>query len=310
MNNTYFLYVYITKSYGGISIETNSLQAFLTVVQEKTISKAAEALHISQPALSRKLKNLEAEVGTTLFHRGSHEITLTDSGRYLFDRGKQILSLIDSTEKNLAQNNTISGQITIGGAETQSFDLIAQVIKETLSTYPTIKINLYSGNADDVLEKIDNGLLDFGLVIDPVEKQKYEYIKLPTYNSWGILVSDAHVLAKKKHVMAKDLEGYPLMISSQSFVDNQLAEWLGKNIEHYNIVGTYNLLYNASLIAKNGIAVVLCLDGIINTADTNLVFIPFSPSLEVPISMVWKKNTSLSTASSTFLNFIFARYTE
>ncbi len=170
--------------------------------------------------------------------------------------------------------------------------------------YPEVNLHLYSGNADDVLEKIDKGLVDFGLVIDPVEKQKYEYIRLPLIDSWGILVNTSHPLASQQTVQPEDIQHTPLLISNQSFVDNQLSEWFGGNIEHLNVVGTYNLLYNASLLAKKGVASVLCIDGIVNTSNTNLTFVPFFPPLTANINIVWKKDKSFSSASKEFLRLL------
>lgn len=285
-------------------MELRVLTYFLTVAREKTISKAAEVLHLSQPTLSKQLKELEEELGVTLFLRGNRFITLTEDGIYLMNRGKEILSLVESTTTNLSKNEVISGQIAIGGGETQAFDFLGRILHELRDNYPEISIHLYSGNADDVLEKIDKGLLDFGLVIDPVEKQKYEYIRLPLIDSWGILVNTSHPLAYQKAVQPKDIQHIPLLISNQTFVDNQLSEWFGGNLDHLNIVGTYNLLYNASLLVKEGVASVLCIDGIVNTANTSLMFIPFSPPLTANINIVWKKDQIFSSAAKEFLRLL------
>lgn len=287
-------------------MELRVLNYFLTVVREKTISKAAEVLHLSQPTLSKQLKELEEALGVTLFIRGNRFITLTEEGVYLANRGKEILSLVESTTTNLIKNSAISGQITIGAGETKAFEFISKILAELTQNYPEIRLQLYSGNADDVLEKIDHGVLDFGLVIDPVEKQKYEYLRLPVVDHWGILVNRSHSLAQKSTVQPHDLKGIPLLISSQSFVDNQLSEWLGGSLDHFNIIGTYNLIYNASLLVKENIASLLCIEGIINTVGTDLVFIPFSPSLTATINIVWKKNQTFSNASKEFLKFVFS----
>lgn len=285
-------------------MELRVLNYFLTVVQEKTISKAAEVLHLSQPTLSKQLKDLEAELGVTLFERGNRFITLTEEGTYLANKGKEIVALIDTTTSNLISDEVISGEIAIGGGETQAFEFIAILLQELTEKYPEIRLKLYSGNADDVLEKIDKGILDFGLVIDPVEKQKYEYLRLPLSDHWGILVNQAHPLAEKQEITPNDIQTTPLLISSQSLVNNQLAEWLGGNLDHYNIIGTYNLLYNASLLVRQNVASALCIDGIISTDNTKLTFIPFSPPLTATISIIWKKNQVFSRASKAFLKLL------
>ncbi|PZL73711.1 LysR family transcriptional regulator [Enterococcus plantarum] len=285
-------------------MELRVLTYFLTVAREKTISKAAEVLHLSQPTLSKQLKELEEELDVTLFIRGNRSITLTEDGIYLMNRGKEILALVESTTTNLVKNDIITGEITIGGGETQAFTFIGTILHKLRDTYPEIGIHLYSGNADDVLQKIDKGLIDFGLVIDPVEKQKYDYLRLPVIDHWGILVNKSNSLTKKSSVTPNDLKDTPLLISNQSLVDNQLSEWFGGNIEHLNVVGTYNLLYNASLLVKEGVASALCIDGIVNTANTNLTFIPFSPALTANITIVWKKDKIFSRASKEFLRLL------
>ncbi|MBC1737118.1 LysR family transcriptional regulator [Listeria seeligeri] len=285
-------------------MELRVLNYFLTVAKEKTISKAAEVLHLSQPTLSKQLKEFEEELGVKLFIRGNRFITLTEEGVYLANRGKEILSLVEITTANIHKSDTISGQIGIGAGETRAFEFIVERLHELRSKHPAINFQLYSGNANDVLDKIDRGLLDFGLVIDPVEKQKYDYLRLPLVDQWGLLVNNSSDLAGKKSIAPNDLPQVPLLISNQSLVDNQLSEWLGGNLDSLNIIGTYNLLYNASLLVKDNISSALCIDGIINTTNTNLIFIPLSPSLTASINIVWKKQQSFSSASKAFLQLI------
>ncbi|WP_041556682.1 LysR family transcriptional regulator [Carnobacterium sp. 17-4] len=280
------------------------LNYFLTVAQEKTISKAAESLHLSQPTLSKQLKELEEELGVQLFTRGNREITLTEDGHYLVNRGKEILSLVDTTMTNLSSNETISGEIVIGGGETKAMQFIAESVRVLTEEYPDVKIHLYSGNADDVSEKLDKGILDFGIVIDPVEKKKYDYLRLPRTDHWGILFHNDHPYAKKEAILPDDLQFLSLFVSSQSLVDNQIGDWMGKNLESQQIIGTYNLLYNASIMVREGIGCALCIDGIINTQGTNLTFVPLRPRLEANLNMIWKKNAIHSKAATVFLNAI------
>ncbi|AEB30994.1 transcriptional regulator, LysR family [Carnobacterium sp. 17-4] len=274
------------------------------MAQEKTISKAAESLHLSQPTLSKQLKELEEELGVQLFTRGNREITLTEDGHYLVNRGKEILSLVDTTMTNLSSNETISGEIVIGGGETKAMQFIAESVRVLTEEYPDVKIHLYSGNADDVSEKLDKGILDFGIVIDPVEKKKYDYLRLPRTDHWGILFHNDHPYAKKEAILPDDLQFLSLFVSSQSLVDNQIGDWMGKNLESQQIIGTYNLLYNASIMVREGIGCALCIDGIINTQGTNLTFVPLRPRLEANLNMIWKKNAIHSKAATVFLNAI------
>lgn len=282
-------------------MELRVLNYFLTVAREGTISKAAEVLYLSQPTLSKQLKDLEEELGVQLFIRGNREISLTEDGVYLQNRGKEILSLVSTTTLNLQKNEVIGGDILIGGGETQAFQFLTDILNHLMERYPDIKVHMYSGNADDVKDKIDKGLLDFGLVIDPVEKQKYEYVPLPIVDRWGILVNKKHALAKKEHVSPADLKNQSLLISSQTLVNNQLAEWLGGNLNNFSIVGSYNLLYNASLLVKAGKSVAFCIEGIIQTKDSDLVFVPLEPALTSTISIIWKKKQIFSNAAALFL---------
>lgn len=284
------------------------LNYFVTVAKEKTITKAAAVLHLSQPTLSKQLKELEEELGAQLFIRGSREITLTEAGRYLLNRSKEILALVNTTTANLRQHEVIAGTITVGGGETQAFSSIAKIMDQLIRTYPEISLQLYSGNADDLKEKLDLGLLDFGLVIDPVDKRKYDALRLPMADRWGILVNEAHPLAEKKQIRPEDLLTERLLISNQSQVDNQLAEWLGGNLQDFTIIGTYNLLYNASLLVKEGMCVALCIDGIINTENSGLRFIPFEPALTAPINLIWKREQVFSAAGQVFLEKVRGVY--
>lgn len=280
------------------------IKYFLKVVEEKNITKAAESLFLSQPTLSKQLKDLEEELGVQLFTRGNREITLTEEGSYLYNRSKEILSLVEITEKNLKREKVIGGTISIGGGETETFQWIAEILNQLLQRYPEVNVNLYSGNADDIKEKVDAGLLDFGLVIDPVDKKKYDYLPLSQFDQWGVLVNENHPLAKKQFILPSDLKDQRLLISNQSQVDNQLSEWLGGNLDKFKIVGSYNLLYNASLLVKESNIVALCIDGIINTTNSGLNFIPFSPTLNARINIIWKKHQVFSNVSNKFMELL------
>lgn len=284
-------------------MELRVLTYFLTVAKEKNISRAAKVLHLSQPTLSKQLKELENELGVTLFTRGNREITLTEEGNYLKQRGEEILSLVQSTTSNLMSDDVIGGQLMIGSGETREFQIVASVVNEIHREYPSIEFNLYSGNADEITRKIDEGLLDFGLVIDPVQKEKYDFIKLPYNETWGVLLNKEHPLASNIALTADNLLTIPLFISNQAMVENQIKEWQGNNIP-LNIIGFYNLLYNASLLCDDPTVGILCIDGIINTTNTDLCFVELSPKLQASLNLIWKKDTVLSNTAKMFLKKI------
>lgn len=277
------------------------LKYFLVVATERNISNAAKILFVSQPALSKQLKELEEELGVILFKRGNRNITLTEDGVYFLSKTKEILSLVDITVSNLKQEDIISGKINIGAAETLQLENIFKIISYMMKEFPNIKTNITSGNADEIILKLDSGLLDFAIIVGFIDKNKYEHLSLPWYDKWGLLIRKDNSLSKKKYIIKDDLKNIPLIISKQTNVDNFLAEWLGENIDNFNIVATYNLLYNATLMAKENIGNVLCLDGIINTNGSNLKFLPLKPELKTSLSIIWKKNKSLSNVAKKFL---------
>ncbi|HHT7153015.1 LysR family transcriptional regulator [Bacillus thuringiensis serovar andalousiensis] len=282
------------------------LRYFIAVATQENISAAANALHLSQPTLSRQLNNLEEELGTTLFVRGNRKITLTDEGMFLLDRAKEIVDLVKKTEANFNQKSEIiSGEIHIGAGETEAMQFIAQTIKKVVAHHPNIKFHLYSGNADDITTKLDSGLLDFGIVIEPANKQKYDYLKLPATDVWGVLMRKDSPLAEKAYIHPTDLLNKPLIISRQTAVSNELSGWLGEEIENLNVIGTYNLLYNASLLVKENIGYALCIDKLMNTSEeSTLCFRPLSPKLEAGLNILWKKHQTFSSATKIFLTYL------
>ncbi|TKH17352.1 LysR family transcriptional regulator, partial [Bacillus wiedmannii] len=280
------------------------LRYFIAVANEESISAAAKQLHLSQPTLSRQLKDLEMELGTNLFIRGNRKISLTEEGKYLFKKAKEIVDLADKTEANLKDSKEmISGEVYIGAGETEAMHLIAKTLKVLIKDYPNIRFHLYSGNADDIKSKLDSGLLDFGVVIEPTDKQKYEYAQLPAKDTWGVLMCKDSPLSDKQVISPVDLIDKPLFISRQSTVSNELTGWFRQSIDNLNIVATYNLLYNAALMVEEGIGYALCIDKIINTSgNSKLCFKPLQPKLEANLNIIWKKNQVFSNAAHAFIN--------
>ncbi|EJS69738.1 MULTISPECIES: LysR family transcriptional regulator [Bacillus] len=285
-------------------MEIRVLRYFIAVANEESISAAAKQLHLSQPTLSRQLKDLEMELGTDLFIRGNRKISLTEEGKYLFKKAKEIVDLADKTEANLKDSKEmISGEVYIGAGETEAMHLIAKTLKVLIKDYPNIRFHLYSGNADDIKSKLDSGLLDFGVVIEPTDKQKYEYAQLSAKDTWGVLMCKDSPLSDKQVISPVDLIDKPLFISRQSTVSNELTGWFGESIDNLNIVATYNLLYNAALMVEEGIGYALCIDKIINTSgNSKLCFKPLQPKLEANLNIIWKKNQVFSNAAHAFIN--------
>lgn len=294
-------------------MELRVLEYFLAIAREETISKAAEFLHITQPTLSRQMKDLEDELGKSLFVRGNRKITLTKDGMLLRKRAEEIVSLVEKTEAEmLADDTDLSGDIFIGSGETDSMRLIAKVMHKIKQDHPHLKFHLYSGNAEDVTDRLDKGLIDFGILIEPADVSKYDFIKMPTTDVWGILMRKDDPLAALPMITPKDLINKPLICSTQRAVENEIAGWFGRNHKHLNITTTYNLIYNASLLVEEEGEYALSLDKLINTSgDSPLCFRPLEPKLEVNLNLVWKKYQIFSKASEYFLDQIreeFAKY--
>lgn len=285
-------------------MEFRVLQYFLAIAREETISKAAESLHITQPTLSRQMKGLEEQLGKQLFIRGNRKINLTEEGILLRQRAKEIISLVEKTESEIMHSDTtISGDIYIGSGETEGMRILAKVIDTCHKEYPKIKFHLYSGNFQDVVEKIENGLIDFGVLIEPADISKYDFIKIPVKDKWGVLMRKDSPIASLKSITADTLKKLPLICSSQEIVKNEISGWLNDDYNKLNIVATYNLIYNASLLVEEGSGYALGLDKLINTSgNSKLCFIPLEPKLEVGLTLIWKKYHLFSKAASYFLN--------
>lgn len=285
-------------------MEFRVLQYFLAIAREETISKAAESLHITQPPLSRQMKELEEQLGKQLFIRGNRKINLTEEGILLRQRAEEIISLVEKTESEIMHSDTtISGDIYIGNGETEGMRILAKVIDTCHKEYPKIKFHLYSGNSQDVVEKIENGLIDFGVLIEPADISKYDFIKIPVKDKWGVLMRKDSPIASLKSITADTLKKLPLICSSQEIVKNEISGWLNDDYNKLNIVATYNLIYNASLLVEEGSGYALGLDKLINTSgNSKLCFIPLEPKLEVGLTLIWKKYHLFSKAASYFLN--------
>lgn len=284
-------------------MELRVLRYFLAVAREETISGAAKYLHLSQPSLSRQLMELERELGKELFVRGNRRITLTEEGELLRKRAGEIITLVERTENELRDTEEmIGGEVCIGGGETYAMSLIAGIARDMRREYPDIRYQLYSGNGDDVSEKLDKGLLDFGLLIEPFDRRKYDFIKLPVKDRWGVLMRKDSPLAEKERVTPEDIIDLPLIISRQSMATEEISGWMGKDMNELNVVGSYNLIFNASLMVAEGVGYALCIDRLVNTYENSRVcFRPLSPGIEVGIDIVWKKYQVFSRAAEKFL---------
>ena len=284
-------------------MELRVLQYFLAVAREQSISAAAQSLHLTQPTLSRQLKELEETLGKQLMIRGGRTITLTEEGLHLRKRAQEILDLVGRTEKEIMQSQeTVSGEIYIGTGETDGVRQIARVARSLQERYPAVQFHIVSDDAADVCEQLDKGLLDFGMLLGDINKMKYHYLELPMRDTWGVLMRRDSPLAKKSSVTPEDLWDQPLILSRQ--VDNKggLYRWLRREPSELHTVATYNLIFNASLMVDEGMGYAFALDKLINTTDKSLCFRPLEPRLELGMYLVWKKSQLFSKPAELFLH--------
>ena len=304
MLNLHWKVVIIEVEGANNIMEFRVLKYFLMVAREENITKAAALLHLTQPTLSRQLMQLEEELGVTLFHRSKHSIILTEDGMLLKRRAQEIVSLSDKTVQELShKEDVLSGEIAIGCGETKNMLFLSEQIKKFRQKYPLVQFSIHSAIADDIKERIEKGILDIGLLMEPVDVGKYEFIRMPQKEKWGILVRKDSELAAKESINPKDLTNVPLIMVKRELVKNELASWFGDYYEGLQIAATYNLILNAASMVERGVGVALCFDlGAAFYED--LCFIPLAPTLETGSVLVWKKNQTLGAATSQFMRFL------
>lgn len=289
-------------------METRVLRYFLAIAHEQSISAASEILFVTQPTLSRQMMELEQELGVRLFNRGSKgkKLTLTEEGLLLKKRAEEILILMDKTENEIKNTSEVlAGDLYIGAAESPAFELIARTCALFMKNYPQVRLHLYSANGDDVMDRLENGILDFGLVVGDIDLSGFEYLTFPRKDQWGLLLSTKHPLADQKVITPSDFEGLALIASEQSRSDEVFNGWLKRELQSMNIVCRYNLIYNASLLAAENAGAVLCLKGLISSCLRPAVrFIPLDPPLYANLRFAWKSSRDLSRQAKAFLDML------
>ena len=287
-------------------MELRVLRYFLAVAREENISRAAEALHTAQPSLSRQLKELEEELGKTLFIRGRRKITLPEEGIFLRKRAEEIIELVDKTTDTLtADDGVIAGNVYIGAGETEGMRRIIQTAGALSQDCPDVHLHIISGDREDIAERLDKGLIDFALLVGWVDNRKYEYLSLPDRDSWGVLMRKEHPLAQKPAIEPEELAREPLLLSRQIKDGSPVLTWMGRSLTQLNVVSTHNLIYNASLMVEEGLGVAVTLEGLINTTgESRLCYRPLSPRLEVELFLAWKRYQTFSPAAAKFLELM------
>ncbi|MFA6829434.1 MAG: LysR family transcriptional regulator [Bacilli bacterium] len=290
-------------------IETRLIEYFLAVAREQNITKAAEILHISQPSLSKQMADLEKKLGKKLLIRGNKNTTLTEDGQYFRTKAEQIIQLIETTESSLGNENDISGNIFMGCAETVHMSFFSKIMKEISDNHPNIVFHVHSANANDVIDRIDKGLLDIGLLINPNFDEKHDYLEMPFYDIFGILVrKDDPLFQNKDKVLSQDIKGIPFIMTSQRQDSSFLVDWLGMPFSRLNIVAYYNLIYNATHMVEKGLGCSLSISDLVDTSEHSLLkFVPLYPEVKGKLYIVTKKYQTFSKATKLFLDCISER---
>ena len=288
-------------------MELRVLRYFLAVAREENITAAAQRLHVSQPTLSKQLMDLEDELGKKLFIRGKRKLSLTEEGMFLRKRAQEIVDLADKTELELkTDSEAVSGDIYIGGGETGAVKYIAKAMNKLLASHPNIRYHFVSGDGDDIAEKLDKGLIDFGLFVGLIDLKKYDHLILPAADAWGLMLRRDNPLASHSCITPGDLKGLPLLHSRQALFQNELSGWLGYSPDELNVIGTHDLIYNEAIMVKEGIGCALTIDGLFDTSEeSELCFLPFEPEITARLVVAWKKYQILSRPAALFLEKLY-----
>lgn len=279
-------------------MENRVLRYFVEMANEKSMSRAAEKLHVTQPTMSRQLKELEEELGVKLFHRTNYAIRLTDEGEIFLRRAKDILSLVDKTKAEFrSADDPTHYEVTVGCPETDSIKYVARAVRTLHSRGTGLVCHVHSGNAEDVLERLNKGLDDFSLVLDYVDTSRYHHIPLPAHETWGVLMKKDHPLTAKKRLTTDDLLSESLIISRQA-AEQIFPVWFGENADRLRVAASFNLAFNGALFVREGIGIMITLDKLVNTGGhSDLTFRPITGVTAAQLKLVWKKNQPLSKAA-------------
>lgn len=284
-------------------MELRVLKYFLVVAREENITKAAALLHLTQPTLSRQLMQLEEELGVKLFRRSKYRVILTDDGILMRRRAQEIIDLAEKTRQEFQrQEGDLTGEISIGCGELQGVSYLAEQLAAFQRAHPLVLYQIYSGNSDNIKERIERGILDFGLLLEPVDISKYEFLRIPVVEEWGALVSEHSPLAERESLAPEDLAGQPLILTGRELVQQQFAQWMGSFADQVEPVAHGNLPYNMAMLAQQDMGVFVTLR--LHCSYEGLRFIPLSPPMQSGTVLVWKKDQATAPAVAAFLSHL------
>lgn len=286
-------------------MDLKALRYFLAVAREENMTRAAENLHVSQPTLSKQLKALEDELAKKLFIRHAFSIELTEEGYLLKKRAEDLVAMADKIIGEFASLDDITGgEIYLGLAESYQISDLAKVIHQLKQNYPNLHYHIISGDSEQVLQRLDQGYLDFATIVETPDYSKYESLEFPRRDIWGAIISNKHPLAQKTVIQVEDLIGQPLFCSKQSW-QNDIPRWAGKQMSQLQLEGSFKLAYNAAVFVKENLGIYLTFDKLITAnEESELVFRPLTPRLESKMYLIWKKNQLFSPMAEKLLNYL------
>lgn len=284
-------------------MELRVLQYFLAVVREENITRAAESLHVTQPTLSRQIGQLEEELGVRLFTRGRH-LKLTEAGVILRRRAEEVTALMDKVENELKENSEIGGIISIGSGGLMALHDLGTAMDGFKKKYPNVQYRLYTNSAEYVKERLEQGILDFGILLEPIDVTKFEYIRMRTKERWGLLVNTSHHLAGKEFIEREDLLDIPLITTDRLPLQRELDNWMGGDFHRLKLLATHNIITGVTMLVDAGAASVLTVEGAANMLDrTKMVFRPLYPELSMTSVLAWKKHQTGAGIAGKFLEY-------
>ena len=289
-------------------MDIRSLHYFLVVARVLHITKAAELLHISQPSLSVQIQQLEAELGKPLLIREKRHLSLTPDGELLCKRAEEILSLVAKTKNELQSTaDHIGGDLTIASGDREVLQAMIQVASSLRQDYPQIRWHFFMGDADGIAERMEHGIVDFAIFLEPVDVTRYECLHLPVTMTWGILLQAASPLAAKEAITADDMAGLPLILPERMDLRHQAVSWLDQDLEHLPVVATYNLIHLTLPLVRAGFGYAIVLDKLVDISrEDSLCFRPITPDMTVQLCLAWKKYRTLSRQGQLFLDRVRA----
>ncbi|WP_367297435.1 LysR family transcriptional regulator [Loigolactobacillus coryniformis] len=285
-------------------MEIRLLKYFVTIAEEGTVSRAAQVLHITQPTLSRQLKELEADLDTELFTRQKNHLQLTEAGLFLKSRAEEILELTAQTQQEFLdrKKQLFSGHISIGCVEADNSDTMSLMLEEFIADYPAVTFNIYTETSDDIVERLDKGLIDLAILLEPINTEKYHKIVLPRTERWGLLVSNESFLAESAAIQPVDLIGTPLLVSNRADVQQLIADWAGRPLDELNIIGNFNLSFNIISLVERQIGAAVCIEGAPDYGSATK-FIPFAPTVQTNCVLAWRRERETSPVVREFIRY-------